>query len=334
MSRPIVFDGGILAHAITGVGRSLLTTLRAYVPTSQHPCILLLPPEAEAPQIDGLRIEPGPARFLERNLHLPGILRKLNAGLLHSPVAALPWRSPCPMIATVHDLPWMAEGLYDEPGCGSRHRRALVRACRRAAAVIVPSQATEADLLAYTGKRPRTNLRVVPHGVEAPETPAPEIALDGPLLVLGDNRPRKNLDRIYQANQLAGHRQADLPALMVIGPSTRYVSEEEKVSLLRGARALVQLSLFEGFGLPIVEAFNHGVPVLCSDRGSLPEIAGGAAMICDPTDVGAMAEAMIEIHVNAPLRHELREMGLVRARAFTPEQSAAGWAKLHGEILA
>jgi glycosyltransferase involved in cell wall biosynthesis len=112
------------------------------------------------------------------------------------------------------------------------------------------------------------------------------------------------------------------------------VTEAEKSDRIRGARAVLHLALFEGFGLPVVEGFAHGVPVLCSDRASLPEVAGGAALIADPLDVEAMARAMVEIAADRELRDRLRTRGLERARAFRPGRAARAWATLHAEVAA
>ncbi|MHC4513948.1 MAG: glycosyltransferase, partial [Planctomycetota bacterium] len=102
--------------------------------------------------------------------------------------------------------------------------------------------------------------------------------------------------------------------------------------LLRSCRALLHLSLFEGFGLPVLEAFGHGLPVLCSNRASLPEVAGDAALAVDPTDIEAMANAIVRIHRDEELRTRLRARGLERARVLTPVSSAAGWRHLHREL--
>ena len=86
--------------------------------------------------------------------------------------------------------------------------------------------------------------------------------------------------------------------------------------------------------MPVVEAFAHGLPVLCAEIPSLVEVAGGAALHTDPSDVGAIAAAMVRIHRDAALRASLRTAGLARARALSPEASAAGWLHLHREVMA
>jgi glycosyltransferase involved in cell wall biosynthesis len=331
----VAFDGGILgAGPITGVGRSFLHTLGAYAARDDARTVLLLPPGVALPdlppQVEGLETGAvgGP---LSRRLRLPGLLRRLGADLLHAPFAALPWRAPCPMVATVHDLPWCADLPRAEPGQGLRARIATRFALRHAAAVLVPSAATLRDLEAF-GRGRRARLELVPHGVPLPAEP-PDACRAGPLLVIADDRPRKNLPRLLRAHAAASRRRPDLPALLRIGPGCRYVDEGEKADLLRSATALVALSLHEGFGMPVLEAFGHGAPVVCSDRGSLAELAGDAALLVDPTDEVAIAAALERICADGGLRGDLARRGRIRAAGFTPERTAAHWAAIHRRIL-
>jgi glycosyltransferase involved in cell wall biosynthesis len=323
---------------VTGVARSFLTTLAAYgrlprTATDPDP-VLLVPVGVETPELAGVRVERGPAGALQKQLRLPRLLRQLDANLFHSPVAALPIRARCPMVATIHDVPWHAQEPLREPGCGWRHRLAVRLATRRAAFIVVPSCSTAMDVLRECPDPEQSNVCVIPPGVALPPEPAPAEQLHGPFLVLGDDRPRKNLDRVKQAHARAKAIEPGLPDLEIHGPVHGYVTEAKKAQLLRSCRALLHLSLFEGFGLPVLEAFGHGLPVLCSDRSSLIEVTNGAALIVDPTDLEAMAQAMVRIHRDEELRTSLRAKGLVRAALLTPEQSADGWRQVHKEILA
>ncbi len=332
--RRVVFDGGILAAGPpTGVARSFLTTLTAYARLAREhgdpEPVLLVPRGTVPPKITGVGIQIGPTGALQKQLHQPRLLARLDAGLFHSPVTSLPVGARCPMVATIHDLPWRAQERLEEPGCGWRHRLAVRLATRRAAAIVVPSRATAEDVLRGC---PRAPVCVIRHGVALPPDPAPMEQLKGPFLVLGDDRPRKNLDRVRAAHADARSMAPDLPDLEIHGPVHGYVTETKKSELLRTSRALLHLSLFEGFGLPVLEAFGHGLPVLCSNRGSLPEVAGDAALTVDPTDLGAMARAMVRIHRDEALRGCLRTRGLERAAVLTPESSAAGWRNLHQEV--
>lgn len=331
---PRVFDGGILAAPITGVGRSFCDTLAAYAERTSRPPVLLAPRDARFDPPSGVNVVrlPGAGRGPGWRRLVSRAASELEASLLHSPVAALPRRCPCPAVATVHDLPWLAPVALAEPGVGLRHRLALRRAVRVATRLVVPSAATAKDLLRAWGKDLAGRVRVVPHGTPAPEAPAAYEDLRGPFLFLGDDRPRKNLERLRHAWRLARTVAPDLPGLRVVGPHHGYVTETEKLELLRSARALVHVSLFEGFGLPVLEAFAHGVPVVCSTAGGLAEVAADAAWRVDPFDVEDIARGLVRVHRDEDLRRSLRRRGLARAAALRPEHSAAGWEEIHEEI--
>lgn len=332
MSGPVVFEGSVLARGpLTGVGRSFLTTLRAYAGLASREPILLLPPGAPAPELPGLQVLRAPGGRWGKQVRLPRVLRRLRPRVFHSPVASLPLGASCPMVATVHDMPWMSAPLLGE--ASPRLARWAVRiASWRAGAILVPSEATRRDLLAYSGSKLAPRVQLVPHGVEKPEEPAPAGELQGPFLILGDDRPRKNHTRIRRAHQRALTLEPNLPDLRFVGPPHAYVEEAAKWRLLRQSRALLYPSLFEGFGLPVLEAMAHGVPVLCSNRSSLPEVAGDAALVVDPEDEAALAQGMIRIHRDGQLREQLRSRGLERASEFSPTRAARAWLDIHEEV--
>ena len=327
----IAFDGGCLGDGpVTGVGRALLTGLQAYAARGEARCVLLLPKPAADPALPGIEIVEGPRGALRRQLQLPRLLRRLGADVLHSAVAAVPLRAACPTIATVHDLPWLHAEL-DEPATAWR-RFATRRSLRAAAAVLAPSTATADDVRRI---EPATkHLYIVPHGT--PLGPAPTAAdvqqRRGPLLVLGDDRPRKNRDRLRAAHRLAQLQAADLPALHFAGPPHDYVDEATKRTLLRDCRALVHISRFEGFGLPVLEGLAHGAPVVCSDLPPHREIAGECAVFVDALDIAAIAAGLVRVHADAELRLQLAHGGHARAATFSPAAVAAAWARVHYEV--
>jgi glycosyltransferase involved in cell wall biosynthesis len=187
---------------------------------------------------------------------------------------------------------------------------------------------------------------VVPGGVAriflADPGPPPRRAPDDRLRILavGTLQPRKNLLRLLDAVALVAEHRPVL--LRVVGPGghqageirarlgTRadvelvgYVTEEELASEYRAADVFAYPSIYEGFGLPVIEAMACGTPVMTSTGGSLPEVAGDAALIVDPYDVPGMAQAIERLADDAALRQTLRSSGRLRAAAFSWEAAAA-----------
>jgi len=329
----VAFDGACLGDLpVTGVGRAFLNALAAYVPLADVAPLLLLPPGVRDPGLTGVTPVAAPRGALRRQLQLPRLLRSLAVDVLHSPVAAVPLRARCATVATVHDLPWLCPES-SEPS--SRWRRfATTRSLRAASAVIAPSHFTLAAARRLLAGG-RALLRCVPNGVVLPSAAPPDPELrSGDLLVLGDDRPRKNRQRVQEAHTRARARCPELPPLCFCGPPDAYVDEAEKLQLLRDCRAVVQCALFEGFGMPVLEALAHGAPVVCSDIAPHREIAGDAALRVDPRDVEAIAAAMIRIDTDAPLRQELVAGGQQRAAGFAVDTTARQWLMLHRELCA
>ncbi|MBK8101638.1 MAG: glycosyltransferase family 4 protein [Planctomycetes bacterium] len=322
----VVFDGTALGEGpITGVARAFWNGLAAYLPIADAPPRLLLPPHCPPPDLP-IDIVPAPTGRWRRQWQLPRLLRRLAASVLHSPVAAVPLRAPCPTIATLHDLPWLSPESGERTGAWRRF--ATIRSVRSAAAVLAPSTFTRTA--AQTLVDP-TRLHLVPNASPLPP-PAPLAPRDGPLLMLGDSRPRKNRERLQRAWELARTTAPGLPPLRLCGPPDAWLDERDKTPLLRRCAAVVQFSLFEGFGLPVLEGLAHGAPVACADIPPFREIAGDAALFADPRDVDAIAAALRQITSDQPLRARLQQRGPERAAAFTPERTAARWLTLHRQL--
>lgn len=335
-ARTVVFDGVCFGDGPpTGVGRAFTTALRAYADAhDDRRCVLLLPHGAQLPDElhhPRLQICEAPRGRLRRQLLLPRLLRRIGARLLHSSVAAVPLAAPCPTIATVHDLPWLHPELA-EPDPSWR-RFATARSLRRAARVLAPSALTARDAATLLGGHDAT-IVLVPHATPLPaDAPPAAERRTGPLLVLGDDRPRKNRARLERAHRAASARRRELPPLQFVGPPDAYTSEADKRALLRHCRALVHVSRFEGFGLPVLEGLAHGAPVLCSDLPPHREIAGDAAHYVPADDEAAIADALLAIDADASLRDRLVAAGPPRAAAFSPARIARRWREVHDEVL-
>ncbi|MCR9246506.1 MAG: glycosyltransferase [bacterium] len=318
----VAFDAVCLADgAPTGVARAFVTGLREYAEEWPDDMLVLVPEGSDPSELPNVAIRTAPTGAWRRQRALPRLLAETRADVLHSAVAAVPLRAPCPTIATVHDLPW----LHPESGERSTwwRRFATRRALAAAAVIIAPSQFTR-DAAARIVKDPG-KLVVVPHSTPAPpENAAPSPSgRNGPFVVFGDDRPRKNHARIRAAHALAIERATargeDLPPLRFVGPRD-WLPECDKPALLADCRGVIACSLYEGFGLPVLEAAMHEAPLICSDIPPHREIAPPHAVFVDPTDVAAMAAAF--------------GAELPQATPAERPRIAATWRSLHASLAA
>jgi glycosyltransferase involved in cell wall biosynthesis len=242
--------------------------------------------------------------------------------VLHCTTFRAPLRSRAPLVVTVHDL-----ALLRHPDAFPRwHRETGVRALRagvRAADAIVCVSAFTRDEVAKLLAVPPERLRVVPNAVD-PVFAAEGSAAEGHyVLAVGTLEPRKNLSATVEAARLAGVELRVAGAPGWGGVDARgwvgEPSDEQLAELMRGARCLVYPSLYEGFGLPVLEAMACGTPVVTSRGGATEEVAGGAAVLVDPTDPAAIAQGIEEA---TRRRGELVAAGRERAAAFTWARSA------------
>jgi glycosyltransferase involved in cell wall biosynthesis len=284
----------------------------------------------------------GPELWWEQ-VELPLLLRRRGADLVHVPNCFLPLRRPCPGVVSVLDLAFEAYPGDFAPATRWKYRTFTPRAVRSAERVIAISAFTRDDLVARYGIDPG-KVRVVPlapalplgaPSVEAPEPPY--------LLAVGDLRAKKNLRRLVQAFRLL--RREGLPHRLVLagadagqGPALQgdgvelpsYVEDDRLDALLRGADALVHPSLYEGFGLVMLEAMARGTPVVAAEATALPETAGGAAELCDPRDPADIARAIRAVLADpAPYA----ERGRSRAAEFSWERTARATRAVYEELL-
>jgi glycosyltransferase involved in cell wall biosynthesis len=272
------------------------------------------------------------------------MLRRIGAHVAHGPVYVGPLFSPCPVVITLHDLSFLRHpGLLRS---GSRayltlFTRLSARRARRAIAVSSHTAREAAQLLGLDRRR----IDVIYHGVAEMFRPMPPEEVEGfrqrqrmpdrYVLYLGTLEPRKNLARLVEAFAsgappgwvlvLAGGKgwgyQALAQEIQSRGVVDRvlvagYVADEDLPLLYNAATVFAYPSLYEGFGMPVLEAMACGVPVLTSNTSSLPEVAGDAALLVDPESVDEMAAGMHRLLSDASLRLQLRGRGLDRASGF------------------
>lgn len=355
MARGIVVDGRLLHYNRAGIGRYLRLLYRAVagIGAGNPITVLYHRRDRERALSDVL---PGGAtawtpahhRWERWTLSLEGA--RLRPALWHAPDHVCPQPGGWRTVVTVHDLAFWRYPQTHAPESRAYYA-GLQRSMGQATRVICVSEATRRDLLEATGVT-ATKLRVV-H--EAPDPRyaagnAAERGLAGPggpagrpyFVLVGTIEPRKGLPAAFQA--LARLPLATRPELRVVGApgwgaealmslphrlgiagDVRFLGRlptVEVAALYREALALVYPSLWEGFGLPVLEAMAAGAPVIAADRSSIPEVAGEAALLVDPEDVDALAEAMARVADDAALRDALRGRGRARAREFTWERAA------------
>jgi glycosyltransferase involved in cell wall biosynthesis len=293
---------------------------------------------------------------------LPAAGARAGVRLMHSMASTAPVWGRFRRVVTVHDLIY---ARFPEAHAGIREKgmRVLVPlAARRSDRVIVDSQSTRRDLIELVGVASE-RIDVVPLGLGAVrrQAPMPEdevrarLALGGRrvLLSLSAKRPHKNLLALIGA--LARMPAEDRPVLVLPGYGTPHeaelraradalgladsvrlpgwVSAAELEGLWAITSAFVFPSLYEGFGLPVLEAMARGVPVACSNASSLPEVAGDAALLFDPRQERAIAEALLRLLGDEALRERLRSLGNAQAARFTWEQTARLTLESYARVL-
>lgn len=277
-------------------------------------------------------------------------LRGLTPGdLFFSPGYNSPLYCPSLFIFTVHDLSHIYCPENSSPLIRLYYATILKRACRLAARILTVSEFTRRQLVEWSGVVPEKVCNVgCGVGVEyRPEGEA--YGLDFSYFLCVSNRKlHKNEARVVRAFACSG--LASEKHLIFTGPPNRdlmqcirqhrvtanvhflgVVSDNRLPSLYRGAVALIFASLYEGFGLPIVEAMACGIPVVTSNVTAMPEVAGGAALLVEPTSVEQIAHAMQQVARDTRLRRELRQRGLARARMFSWASTAAAVHGILGE---
>jgi glycosyltransferase involved in cell wall biosynthesis len=184
----------------------------------------------------------------------------------------------------------------------------------------------------------------------------PNVQRDGYLLFVGSLEPRKNVGALLDAYQALLDRKSSIPMLVIAGRATPdarewlsrmdapplaghvryagYIAESERERLYAGARLLIVPSLDEGFGLPALEAMSAGVPVVASNRGSLPEVVGNAGLLVDPADVAALSAALERFACDDAAAFAASAAGLARARDFTWDSAAATLHRAYAEARA
>lgn len=268
---------------------------------------------------------------------------------------ALPLYCPCPKIAVVHDLSFLRDKSFFKSRSQVILRKQLLHVVRRAKVIIAVSESTKKDLINFVKASPE-KVAVIYEGYDTdaykPQFDTDEVKALGQrygigghyVLYVGTLEPRKNISRLIEAFASLKKQGGMQHKLVIAGKKgwfyndifqtvtrrgvdnevvfTGYVPDRDLPLLISGADLFVYPSLYEGFGLPPLEAMACGIPVITSDSSSLPEVVGNAGILVDPHSVDEIAKAMYQVLSNAELREQMQHRGLDRARMFSWEKTA------------
>ena len=296
---------------------------------------------------------------------IPLLLRQLRAGgpsLYHSPYYLMPYRTGLPTVLTFYDVTPLMYPQSVSMKARLFFRLATTLALRAASRVIAISEAARDDLIRYFPVH-SPKVRVVPLAADPRFQPQPASEVEAVrekyslptrfVLYFGTNRPHKNLaalidayaqlaDRHAQPLVIAGAWDARYPQpkqrveQYQLGDSVRFlggVDDSDLPALYNAATLFVFPSLYEGFGLPVLEAMACGTPVACANTASLPEIVGEAGRLFDPHSAAKIKDAVAELLEDDTLRAELGERGLARAQRFSWQATAAATLHCYRELL-
>ena len=295
------------------------------------------------------------ARLWREHVLLPLACRRERIDVLHCPKSAIPYFTPCPVVVTLHDLIPIKHPETEKAAARVYWRLQIPIAARRSSFIITDSEHARQEILTDFSCQPDRVRAVMlgfdpamirPRSREEGETVRQRYRLPARyLLYVGTIQPRKNLDTLISAyHELRASGNDHGHKLVIVGRKgwlydrlferirelgleedivfTGFVPDEDLPFIFDGAGVFLYLSLFEGFGLPPLEAMACGVPVIASDTTSIPEVVGEAGITLPPCDSSAVARAVQRILSDPAYAGELREKGRQRALRFSWDSAA------------
>jgi glycosyltransferase involved in cell wall biosynthesis len=305
------------------------------------------------------------SRLFREHVLLPLACRREKVDLLHCPKSAIPFRAPCPVVVTLHDLiPVMHPEL--ETFAARCYWRMHIPAAARGSDFIITISGHALREIRENYNVPADRIRVIMQSFDPAmmERPDPETARavrtryglpEGYVLYVGTIQPRKNLVTLIDAFAILKRNDKTDRKLVIVGRKgwmfdslfsritelglqndvlfTGFVPDEELPCLFDGAAVFAYLSLFEGFGRPPLEAMACGVPVVASNTTAIPEVVGDAGISVDPRDAGRIAEALRHVLETPGVAEELRKKGIERARLFSWEKTARETLEVYRNVI-
>jgi glycosyltransferase involved in cell wall biosynthesis len=295
---------------------------------------------------------------------LPAMLQLSPLDVFHGTNYCIPVYAPCPTVVTIHDLSLFVQAHTHETANVTRGKRRIPLMAKRATMIIAPSEWTKQETIAHLGIMPE-KIRVIFEAAREGMTPLPmsecqsvlerhQIATPY-LLYVGTIEPRKNLLTLIRAYDNLLKTTTHRPQLVLCGGRgwlfeevfalveelklqdmvrfTGYVADEDLPALYSAAELFLYPSLYEGFGLPPLEAMACGTPVITSNVSSLPEVVGNAGLMHDPHDHRALTQAVANLLGDAQVREHYRRAGLEQAARFSWERASHETQAVYDEVF-
>ncbi len=355
----VILDARTATDHFPGIGRYVVTLASALKRVSPDLDLALLRDSSAVaqrltlPDLPAIDCAVSPF-VLQQQWQVRSALKHAGAALYHSAYYLMPYRPGVPAVFTCHDLIPLILRQYFSARQRLIYRFSHQLALNAAQLTIAVSHSTKNDLQRFFRVR-SDRIIVVPEGVDDHFKPPPRVELERVraqyalpgryLLYFGSNKPHKNVQRLVAAFArsgvgdraagiglvIAGHwdqrypQAQELAAQLNLKDRVRFigpVKDADLPALYGGAELFVFPSEYEGFGLPVLEAMACGAPVVCSNGSSLPEVAGDAALLCDPHDADALAHAIEQVLDDRDMRAALQQRSLARAAQFSWEQAA------------
>lgn len=304
-------------------------------------------------------------RLFREHLLMPYFYKREGLDMVHNTKSATSFLKPCKTVVTIHDIIPLTNPETETFAAKTYWKIQIPIAARRADRIITISEYAKKEIAKYFGIREEL-ITVIPNCFEerfqsiAERSEVDKIMEKYSLpkdyiLYVGTIQPRKNLDmliktfsnlkksgRIKQKLVIAGRKgwlytslfelikELDLEHEVIF---TGFVPDEELPYIYNGATLFVYLSLFEGFGIPPLEAMACGVPVICSNTTALPEVVGDAGILVNPMDQKAVEDAMLYVLENPPMQKEMKEKGVIQAKRFSCERIAKETMMVYYEVV-